>query len=453
MRPLWLFLIMAAARAAAAPAAAEAALQDQIRRAKETILPKTVYIHVVGQDFDRGESKRQIWTGSGVIISTDGYAITNHHVVDSAKRVRVMLSDRTSYEADVIGSDEETDLGLIKLRRPAGAPPLPAAELGRSSKLSAGDFVLAVGSPLGLTRSVSLGIVNNPNQLLSSGDLYNWIQIDAAINPGNSGGPLVDLAGRVVGINTAGYLGTGLGFAIPSDLAREIVQELKLGGRIVRGLVGIQLQALRDFDRDSYMDEERGLLISGVEPDTPAVAAGVKDGDLLLAVDGRRVDAAYPEDLPAVRRVFAALPPGKPVKLSLRRDGAALELTVVPRERRKAEAEDKGRFEAPEWMLTVQEIREDEESLQKYFRPKGCFVIAAKPNGNAARSGVEANDILLDADGREILSLADLRSTYEASLAKAPADRLILLTVLRNGRTHKLALDYTRSRESHEEER
>jgi serine protease Do len=444
---------MAAVRASAAPAAAEAALQEQIRRAKETILPKTVYVHVVGQDFDRGESKRQVWTGSGVIISTDGYAVTNHHVVDSAKRVRVMLSDRSSYEADVIGSDEETDLGLIKLRLPKGAPALPAAEFGASRKLAAGDFVLAVGSPLGLTRSISLGIVNNPNQLLSSADLYNWIQIDAAINPGNSGGPLVDLNGRVVGINTAGYRGTGLGFAIPSDLVREISTELKSGGRIVRGLVGIQLQALRDFDRDSYLEGERGLLISGVEPDSPALAAGIKDGDLLLAVDGRRVDALYPEDLPAVRRVFASLPPGRPVKLSLVRDGAALELTVVPRERRPVEPEDKGRFEAPEWMLTAQEIRDDEDSLQKFFRPKGCYVIAVRPAGNAARSGLESNDILLDVDGSEVLSLDGLRKAYEASLKKDAADRLIPVRILRNGRPLLIALDYSRSKQSHEEER
>ncbi|MDD5628250.1 MAG: trypsin-like peptidase domain-containing protein [Elusimicrobia bacterium] len=442
----WLALALALGGRAAA---ADADLQDRILLARRAVLPKTVYIHVVARDYDEGKAKRALWTGSGVIISSDGYVATNAHVLEQAQRVRVMLSDSRAYEGRVVGTDPDTDLGLLRLDLPAGQGPLPAAAFAEPGALAAGDFVLAVGSPFGLSRSVSFGIVNNPAQSLGDEGLYNWIQTDAAINPGNSGGPLVDLEGRVVGINTLGIGGAGLGFAIPSDVAQDILARLKSGGRVARSSLGLSLQALRDFDRDSYAPGERGVLVVGAEPGSPAAAAGLRPGDFLVSVNGQALGALYPEDLPAVRRRLADLPAGRPAALAALRGGRLLELTAVPKPRAPA-APSQEQFDAEEWMLTAKAVREDEESLEGYLRPGGCYVLGVAERGNAARSGLKSQDIILAVDGTAVGSLAELRQAYWRSLAKPAAERLILVSVLRHGRPFQVALDYSHSKASQE---
>ncbi len=439
-------LALLAACAVRASAADE--LQARIHAAREIILPKTVYIHVIGRGFTSGEAKRGIWTGSGVILSSDGYVATNHHVLEQAQRVRVLLSDRRSYEAKVIGTDQIADLGLLKLILPPGHPALPSAEWGDSQALTAGDFVLAVGSPLGLTRSVALGIVNNPAQFLEGdGGLYNWIQTDASINPGNSGGPLVDLDGKVVGINTLG--GRGIGFAIPSAAARAIIARLKTDGKIERSRLGLTFQARRDFNRDFAAPGEKGVLIVGADPGS--AGAGFKPGDLLLSAGGAPTDAEFPDDIPAVNQIIADLKPGRPAAFELVRAGVTMTLTAVPRLRSPEGAEART-LEASDWMLTAREITE-EDVFKRYFRPKGCYVLGVASEGNAAKSGLKDEDVVVSVDGAEISSLDDLRGAYERSLARKASDRLILVSVLRRGQPLKIALDYTRSKAAQEEDR
>lgn len=444
MRPLLLALLTACA----AQGAAAADLQARIHAARAIILPKTVYIHVIGRGFAGGEVKGGIWTGSGVILSSDGYVATNHHVLARAQRVRVLLSDRRSFEGKVIGTDPVTDLGLLKLTLPPGHLPLPSAEWGDSQALSAGDFVLAVGSPLGLTRSVSLGIVNNPAQFLQDDEgLYNWIQTDAAINPGNSGGPLVDLEGKVVGINTLGA--RSIGFAIPAAAASVILARLKADGAVARSRLGLTFQARKDFNRDFEAPGEKGVLIVGTDP--VSAAAGFKPGDLLLSAGGASTDAAFPDDMPAVNQILADLKPGRPAAFELMRAGRAVTLAAVPGPR-SPEGSDERAFEATDWMLTAREIREEDVS-RRYFRPKGCFILGVAPQGNAARSGLRDDDVIISVDGTEIFSLEDLREAYARSVARKASERLILVGVLRRGHPLIIALDYTRSKAAEEEAR
>ena len=431
------------------PAGAADDLQDKIRQLRPNILPETVYIHVIGRNYEAGKSANASWTGSGVVISSDGYVASNHHVLDQARRVRVMLSNGKAYDGKVIGTDAETDLGLLRLVLPDDAPPLPFARFADSDTLSAGDFVLTVGSPFGLTRSISFGIVNNPAQVLVSDGLYNWIQTDAAINSGNSGGPLIDLEGRVVGINTLSLRGTGLGFAIPAAVARDILGRIKVDGRVLRSNLGLSLQALRDFNRDTYVPGERGVLIVGTEPNSPATAAGFRPGDFLLSIEGKDAGALYPESLAAVKRRLTELPAGRSAAFEVMRNGQTLRLTATPTPRAAA-APDKEQFDAEEWMMTVKSIGEDEDSLERYFRAGGVGILEVAEPGNAKRSGLQSKDIILAVDGADIKSIDDLRQSYWRSMAKRASDRLILVSVLRRGRRFEVALDYSHSKDSQE---
>ena len=422
-----------------------------ISHAKEEIFPKTVYIKVVLESFEQGKKVRQQATGSGVVISSDGYVVTNYHVVDKAVGVRCILQQTKQYEADVIGRDQEADLALLKLKMPAGAPALPAATFGDSRALHEGDFVMAMGCPFGLRRSVSFGVVSNPDQYLEGYSEYNnWLQTDASINPGNSGGPLVNIHGEVVGINTLGLGGTGLGFAIPSETVQRVVKSLREKGRMERVWSGIQFQALKDFERNTMVDSDDGVLVGGIDPDSPAQESGLKVGDLIISLDGQPVGGRFVEDLPEVRRRFAALPAGVPALLDLRRDGAPLQVKLTPHLKGAVEGEN---FDCEEWMMTLKEINQFEDPWSYYMRKKGSYVLGVKKDANASRSGLITGDILVKMDGREILSLEDAKSVYETSIERPSGERKILVEVLRKGLPMKLVLDFTRTKASYEAEK
>ncbi|MHB0979003.1 MAG: S1C family serine protease [Thermoleophilia bacterium] len=258
--------------------------------------------------------------GSGVIISADGYILTNRHVIDGADTIEVTMFDGRSFEGTVIGSDGRDDLALVKVEPDTD---LPVAPLGDSDKIRAGEWVMALGNPLGFEYSVTVGVVSGVGRALPSTNFANFIQTDAAIYPGNSGGPLFDLAGEVIGINTAVIPDTNLGFAVPINTAKEILPQLLEKGRVVRGYLGVTIQPV-EFMASPPPGVAEGAGVAEVHPGAPATAAGVQAGDVIVAFDGKPV--ASPQGLTAL---VTATSPGSRVPVSVVRGSERLELSVV----------------------------------------------------------------------------------------------------------------------------
>ena len=264
-------------------------------------------------------------TGSGFIISPDGYIVTNAHVVDDANEVTVRLSDKREFVAKVIGSDARTDVSLLKV----DANDLPRVAIGDPDKLKVGEWVVAIGKPFGLENTMTAGIVSAKGRDLPQENLVPFIQTDVAINPGNSGGPLFNMKGEVVGINsliysrTGGYM--GLAFAVPIDIAMNAVTQLRDKGRVTRGRIGVQIQEMTKETADAFgLKQANGALVNSVEPNGPAAKAGVLSGDIILKVEGRDVHSS--NDLP---RMITAIRPGTKVNLTIWRKGSAKEIPIV----------------------------------------------------------------------------------------------------------------------------
>jgi serine protease Do len=271
----------------------------------------------------RGRQQTQ-GAGSGFIVDPAGLVVTAAHVVGNATRVIVAVQSGQEYPARVVGSDELTDLALLRIEARA---PLPAVPWGASTAMRVGQWVVAAGNPFGLGGTVTTGIVSARGRDIGSGPFDDFIQTDAPINPGNSGGPLFNLAGEVIGINTAIYSPTGasagIGFAVPSDLARPIIEQLRASGRVERGWLGVAVQDLPAEEPTRRGTPPRGVLIAGVERGSPAARAGVRQGDQVLAINGERVETSR-----ALVRNIAAVPPGQTVRLSIMRDGRPSEIPV-----------------------------------------------------------------------------------------------------------------------------
>jgi len=269
--------------------------------------------------------KRQ-GAGSGFIIRKDGVILTNNHVIENAQQITVTLGDKQQYKAKVLGRDPKTDLAVLKIDPKTD---LPAAALGSSDALRVGDWVMAIGNPFGLTNTVTTGIVSAKGRFIGAGPYDSFIQTDAPINPGNSGGPLFNLAGEVVGINTAIYSQSGgnigIGFAIPIDLVKNLVPQLETKGTITRGWLGVSVQPItEDLARSFGLQEPEGSLVADVSANGPADKAGIKRGDIIVSFDGKKIDDS--SSLPAV---VARTPVGKTVKVEIMRDGAMKTVTVA----------------------------------------------------------------------------------------------------------------------------
>jgi serine protease Do len=265
---------------------------------------------------------KQEGVGSGFIISGDGYILTNNHVVEDAKQIKVKLSNGKEYEAKVVGRDPKTDLALVKID---GAADLHALTLGSSEDLKVGSWVVAVGSPFGLEQTVTQGIVSGKGRVIGSGPYDDFIQTDASINPGNSGGPLINMKGEVVGINTAIYAsGQGIGFAIPIDMAKTIVPQLEEKGTVTRGWLGIGIQEMTPALSKAFgLKDKEGVLVADVFKGTPAEKAGIERGDIVLQYDGKEITDS--KDLP---RIVASTPVDKLVTIKLLRDGKMIDRKV-----------------------------------------------------------------------------------------------------------------------------
>ncbi len=344
--------------------------------------------------------------GTGVIVSDDGYILTNNHVVNDADEVAVKLSDDREFTARLVGTDPKSDLAVIKI----DARDLHAAKLGDSDSLKIGEWVVAAGNPFGLAHTITTGIVSAKGRAnVGVADYEDFIQTDAAINPGNSGGPLVNLRGEVVGINTAifsrsgGYM--GIGFAIPINMAKSIMNSLIKTGQVVRGWLGV---AIQDLDRglaESFgYDTTQGVLIGDVTKGGPAEKAGLKQGDIILRFNGKNVPDSH-----NLRSAVAATEPGSKVPVEVFRSGKRWTVTVEIGELETAMASAKGTESSVDLGMTVKNLTPEAASELGYERTDGVLVTEVDPLGAAAKAGISVNDLIISVQGKPVTNVTEFR--------------------------------------------
>jgi len=403
-------------------------------RAKDKVAPALVHIRPVKEVFKRGRREEVEIVGSGFILSADGYVVTNEHVAGQSKFVRCVLYNKEEVEAKVVGVDQYTDLAVLKVE----ADNLPHVRLGDSAKLRAGETVLAMGSPHGLARSVSQGIVSVTDRYLEDrGDrmvspFNTWIQTDAAINPGNSGGPLVNLKGEVVGVNARMLSGAeNVGFAIPINIAKGVIEALIAAGRVRRSWIGETLQPMTAKTDDPT---QKGVVIGDVDPLSPGYEAGLRPGDVMLSVHGIPTDARFEEDLPAVRKVIADFPVGTPVAVRVLRGEEELDIEVETAERSRLKGEQ---VEFSEWGFTAVDLTASAVRRAQLPSRKGVLVTGSQAGGVAANAGLKHGDIILTVDGAEISNVEHFDQIYRTLVDTGK--RLVMLDV-KNGALTRFVL-------------
>lgn len=426
--------------------AAQLDFREVVQLAKGQVFPALVFLKCIRESHESGERQSQEVSGSGVLISADGELLTNWHVVDRATQVRCLLYDGGVFHAEVVGTDRDTDLALVRLKMPEDAGPLPFAKLGDSNKLTEGDFVMAMGAPWGMSRSVSIGIISSTRRYLPDNSEYSlWLQTDAAISPGNSGGPLVNTSGEVIGINTRGVLfGGGMGFSVPSNFVAELVPQFREQGRMPWNWTGIQVQPLRDFNRNIYFDYEQGVMVGGTDPESPARLAGLQVRDRIVRIGDQSVTAMTEEDLPAVRRLLGKLPRDEATVFEVDRGGNIVHIEVTPREKGDVEGAE---HDLPRWDMTVKTINQFENFSLYFHRKEGVFVFGTKEPGNASRAGFHPQDIILEIDGQPVASLDDIRAIHQGAMDSIESRTRTVVTILRNGLRRQIVLDYSRNYE------
>ena len=439
---------------ATAPAQASySAVVDQVAPAVVTIrVEKTAEVEQTampgpfGEFFGRGgppERRRAGGLGSGVIVRADGFVLTNHHVIDHADRIRVDLADGRSFPATLVGSDQPSDLAVLRI----AARDLPVVPYGDSDRIKVGDVVLAFGNPLGVGQTVTMGIVSAKGRAtgISDGAYEDFLQTDAPINQGNSGGALVNLKGELVGINaqilspSGGNI--GLGFAIPSAMAQAVADQLAKDGVVHRAKLGVTVQGVTpELAASLGAPESRGALVSEVEPGGPADRAGVKQGDLVLQIDGKPVT-----DANRLRNQIAGTKPGSPVTLVVRRNGRDETLTakLAERERPAVDEPETGAAahnESGFGMAVTPLTPRIAEQLELPRTTSGLVVTDVDPAGQAAAAGVREGDVIKAVNGQAVTSASALRAAL-----KAQADRPALVLVSRRGADTFIALSRSES--------
>ena len=356
-----------------------------------------------GGDGSPREFKRRS-LGSGVLVDPKGYVVTNNHVVAQADQILVRLKTGEELPAKIVGRDKKTDLALIKVEAKDDLPYLP---LGDSDKMRVGDWVVAVGNPFGLEHTVTAGIISAKGRFIGAGPYDNFIQTDASINPGNSGGPLINLDGEVVGINTAIVAqGQGIGFAIPVNLAKAVVGQLREKGRVVRGWLGVYIQPVtKELAEKFGLDEAKGALVADVIKGSPAEKAGLQRGDVVVEFDGKEV-----EDMHALPRMVAATPVGRKVELTVLRKGdkKEFEVTIGELEEEKAAAKEAEPTKS-ELGLSLQEVTPELAKELGLDKAQGLVVTAVASGSPAEEAGIQRGDVIMEAAQEEIKSLADFQ--------------------------------------------
>lgn len=377
--------------------------------------------------------RREQSLGTGFIISSDGYILTNNHVVNGADEVMVKLSDGREVKGEIKGADEKIDLALIKISE---KDQLPFAEFGDSDKLEVGEWVMAIGNPFGLSHTVTAGIVSAKGRVIGSGPYDDYIQTDASINPGNSGGPLFSSEGRVIGINTAIIAGGGggIGFAIPISMAKTIISQLRESGKVTRGYLGVRFQPLTaDLAKSFGLESDKGALIASVEKDTPAEKAGLKAGDVIIEFDGKQINEG--SELP---RYVAATPIDKKVRIVVFRDGVKQDFSLVvgKLKDKDTEASDSDK-DGDKIGVTVEEIRKDLADRLGLRDNKGLVVTEVKPGSSAEEVGITAGSIVIEINGQRPETI----KAYNAIVSKLKKGDVVRLLLRRpDGSAHYVAL-------------
>lgn len=354
--------------------------------------------------------QRERSLGSGFIISSKGFIITNNHVISGADEIKVRLSDGREFTAELKGADEKLDLALIKIDDKAE---FPVAELGDSSDIKVGEWVMAIGNPFGLAQTVTAGIVSAKGRVIGSGPYDDFIQTDASINPGNSGGPLFNAEGKVIGINTAIVAGgQGIGFAIPVNMAKEVLPQLEEKGKVTRGWLGVTMQPMSaELAKSFGLEGGKGALIADVVKDGPAARAGLKSGDIILEFGGQKISEM--NELP---RLVAATPVGTTVALKALRNGQIREFTVSVGRLADGGDENNQQPDDDAFGLMVRELTKELASSMGLTESQGVVVTGVKRGSSAEFGGFQPGDIILEVGGKAVASVAEYQkaaSIYE----------------------------------------
>ena len=413
-------------------------IQTVITELAEAAKPSVVSLYPIstsgrGREFPQERIPNAPGSGAGVIIDSDGHIITNNHVVGDSPEIEVRLADKTKFIAQVIGKDPDTDLAVLKV---TADRPLPSARFGDSTTVRVGQWVLAVGNPFGLERTVTLGVVSGIGRENVNLSRYeNFIQTDASINPGNSGGPLFNLRGEVIGINTAIInFAQGIGFAIPSNMAKQVLQQLVAQGRVVRGWLGVGIQPLTpELARKFGVSESEGVLVNEVFEKDPAAAAGIKPGDIIVRIEGALIDSPN-----RLSRIVAGLLPGATTKVEVVRNQERIVLDVALTERRdQAVVASLPQLRSETKLgLDVQDLTAALGEKFKLHETRGVLISKVEPGSLAQSEGLREGDLIKEINRVDVGSVGE----FTTAIAKVRRGDTVLLRVVRENRAFYVVL-------------
>ncbi|MEI4263643.1 trypsin-like peptidase domain-containing protein [Roseovarius sp. D0-M9] len=388
------------------------------------------------QPGQQAPERERVAGGSGFMISEDGYFVTNNHVVEGASELEIRLADGTMREAELIGTDPATDIAVLRV---ADTDDIAVAPWGDSDAMEPGTWTIAIGSPFGLGGTVTVGVLSAKSRVIGAGPYDAFLQTDASINSGNSGGPLFNTDGEVIGVNTAifspGGGNVGIGFAVPSSIAQGVVQQLIETGVVERGFIGVSLQGINEaLARALELDGTEGAIVSGVEPGAPAAVAGIREGDVILSLNGQPV-----EDPREISRRVADIAPGSEVPITIFRDGERIEVTLTLSERTRASENDEAMPPEGEMMgVSVSPVPELVRRNLGLEEGQALFVQGVQPGSPAAKAGIMKGDVIRSASGQDVATVEALSSAW----AKArQAERPLLLRINRNGKGVFIAVE------------
>jgi serine protease Do len=409
-----------------------AATPEAVVRVTQTTFPAVVRLDVAAEVYQQGKRSVVRGLGSGVIIDPEGRILTNYHVAGRAVEIYVTLANKERVPAKLIGDDHWTDLAIVQMDMEAIQKrniTFAHAELGDSATLVPGQDVMAIGTPFGLSRTLTLGVVSNTERTFypqrqkideyETGEFSNWIQMDTPIAPGNSGGPLVDMTGKVIGINTRGIQGQSLNFAVPINTAKDVVERIlataspEKKGKVNRAYLGLDLKPMQDLEVFYATDINEGVLINSVDRNSPAQKAGVLAQDVLLAINDEPTNVRFPEEIAAARKRIADLPIGEDVKLTVKRGGEKQDLTAKTVKLEGAVGEEKG-FKG--WGLSVRDITRAYANDKLLDDDLGVVVTTLSPGLPAAKADLQVGDVIRSINQQEIEDLEAFEQIQKASI-------------------------------------